>query len=158
MGVSSIACPALIACRPSRSSCRSPSSIRLRGGAVVKLLLVDLRGGDAGAYLGGGVYAGSGSQLIAFGSSIRGNRAAIGAGIAATGGAVIKLQNSDVSSNAALHGIYLSSATLELIESTVADNHGAGVTAASSTVTVIEPPSGVNLTALVSRLVTARSR
>ena len=74
--------------------------LELRAGAVVKLLGVDLRGGDAGVFQGGGAYAGSGAQLIAFGSSIRGNRAGLGAGIAATGGAMVKLQSSDVSSNA----------------------------------------------------------
>jgi CSLREA domain-containing protein len=112
-------------------------ALDLRGGAVVKLVMVDLRGGDAGSFHGGGIYVGGGSQLLVFGSSIRGNRAALGAGVAATGGAVLKLHDSDVSSNSVRHGIYLSSATLELVDSTVADNDGAGITASGSIVTLV---------------------
>ena len=111
--------------------------LELRAGAVVKLLGVDLRGGDAGAFHGGGAYVGGGAQLIAFGSSIRGNRASLGSGIAATSGATVKLQSSDVSNNAASHAIYLSSSTLELVDSTVADNQGAGVTASASVVSMV---------------------
>ena len=122
--------------RPSTPPGWAIASSSLRAGAVVKLLGVDLRGGNAGVFQGGGAYAGSGAQLIAFDSSIRGNRAGLGAGIAATAGAVVKLQSSDVSSNAASHAIYLSSSTLELVDSTVADNQGAGITVSGSVVNV----------------------
>jgi CSLREA domain-containing protein len=108
----------------------------LRAGAEMALMTVNLRGGDAGSFHGGGIRAGSAAKIVLFRSSVRGNRASFGAGLSLTGGATAALHDSDVAYNESAHAIHVSSATLAVVDSTVADNVGAGVTATDSTVTI----------------------